>query len=64
MIKTSVAFADPENEFDYLRKFYIALNNNLTQTNIQTLQEQGYTTREIEILTKIPKSSVARKLKV
>ena len=63
LIKTSVAFADIENEFDYLRKFYLALNNNPTNVDIQDLQEKGYTTREIEILTGIPRSSVSRKLK-
>ena len=63
LIKTSVAFADTENEFDYLRKFYLALNNNPTNVDIQDLQEKGYTTREIEILTGIPRSSVSRKLK-
>ena len=63
LIKTSVAFADIENEFDYLRKFYLALNNNPTNVDIQALQEKGYTTREIEILTGIPRSSVSRKLK-
>lgn len=63
LIKTSVAFADIENEFDYLRKFYLALNNNPTNVDIQDLQEKGYTTREIEIITGIPRSSVSRKLK-
>lgn len=63
LIKTSVAFADTENEFDYLRKFYLAINNNPTSVDIQDLQEKGYTTREIEILTGIPRSSVSRKLK-
>ena len=63
LIKTSVAFADIENEFDYLRKFYLALNYNPTNVDIQDLQEKGYTTREIEILTGIPRSSVSRKLK-
>lgn len=63
LIKTSVAFADTENEFDYLRKFYLSLNNNPTTIDIQELQETGYTTREIEILTGIPRSSVSRKLK-
>ena len=64
LIKTAVAFADTENEFDYLRNFYLSLNNNPAKINIQELQDMGYTTREIEILTKIPKSSVSRKLKV
>lgn len=63
LIKTSVAFADTENEFDYLRKFYMALNNNPPNIDIQDLQGKGYTTREIEILTGIPRSSVSRKLK-
>lgn len=63
LIKTSVAFADTENEFDYLRKFYLAINSNPTNIDIQDLQEKGYTTREIEILTGIPRSSVSRKLK-
>ena len=63
LIKTSVAFADTENEFDYLRKFYMALNDNPSNIDIQDLQGKGYTTREIEILTGIPRSSVSRKLK-
>ncbi len=63
IIKTSVAFADTENEFDYLRKLYLTLNDNPTDIDIQELQKRGYTTREIEILTNIPKSSVSRKLK-
>ena len=64
IIKMSVAFADSENEYDYLRKFYFYLNNISGEIDIQDLQKKGYTTREIEILTKIPKSSVSRKLKV
>ena len=63
IIKTSVAFADTENEFDYLRKLYLTLNDNPSDIDIQELQKKGYTTREIEILTNIPKSSVSRKLK-
>lgn len=63
LIKTAVAFADVNNEFDYLRKFYLAINNDAIDVSIQELQEKGYTTREIEILTKIPRSSVSRKLK-
>ena len=62
LIKISVAFADDSNEYDYLRRFYLELNNNVVP-DIQKLTEEGYTTREIEILTRIPKSSVSRKLK-
>lgn len=63
IIKTAVAFSDESNEYDYLRKIYLALNGNPENVDIQSLKEQGYTTREIEILSRIPRSSVARKLK-
>ena len=63
IIKTSIAFSDETSEFDYLRKIYLALNGNPETVDMQRLKEQGYTTREIEILTRIPKSSVSRKLK-
>lgn len=64
IIKTSIAFSDDTNEYDYLRKIYLALNGNPEKIDIQQLNKFGYTTREIEILTRIPKSSVSRKLKV
>ena len=63
IIKTSIAFSDETSEFDYLRKIYLALNGNPETVDMQRLKEQGYTTRAIEILTRIPKSSVSRKLK-
>lgn len=62
IIKTSVAFSNETNEYDYLRKIYFALNDN-KEIDIQRLSDEGYTTREIEILSRIPKSSVSRKLK-
>ena len=62
IIKTSVAFSSEANEYDYLRKIYFALNDN-REIDIQRLSDEGYTTREIEILSRIPKSSVSRKLK-
>lgn len=63
IIKTSIAFSDETSKYDYLRKIYLALNDNPKNVNIQNLSEQGFTTREIEILARIPKSSVSRKLK-
>lgn len=63
VIKSSIAFSDEFNEYDYLRKIYNALNENSVNDNVQKLSEDGYTTREIEILSRIPKSSVARKLR-
>lgn len=63
IIKTAIAFCDESNEYDYLRKIYFALNDNPRIIDIQKLKDEGYTTREIEILSRIPKSSVSRKLK-
>lgn len=64
IIRTSVAFSDDAYAYDYLRKIYLALHDNPENIDIQKLSESGFTTREIEILTRIPKSSVSRKLKV
>lgn len=63
IIKTSIAFSDETSEYDYLRKIYLALNGNPKKVDIQELSEQGFTTREIEILARVPKSSVSRRLK-
>lgn len=62
ILKTAVAFSSEVSEYDYLRKIYLALNEN-REIDIQRLSDEGYTTREIEILSRIPKSSVSRKLK-
>ncbi len=63
IIKTAVAFSDESNEYDYLRRIYLSLNGNPSSVDIQKLSEKGYTTREIEILSRVPKSSVSRKLR-
>ena len=63
VIKTAIAFCDESNEYDYLRKIYFELYGVSEVANIQELSVQGYTTREIEILSRIPKSSVSRKLR-
>ncbi len=62
IIKTSVAFSNENSEYDYLRKVYMAFNG-ADEVSIKKLSEEGYTTREIEILSRIPKSTVSRKLK-
>ena len=63
VIKTSIAFSDESNEYDYLRRFYLSLNGNPSNVDIQRLSHEGYTTREIEVLSRVPKSSVSRKLR-
>ena len=62
MIKTAVAFSSPEDELDYFRRLYYTVTGEKPE-NIMKLQAQKFTVREIEILSKIPKSTVARELK-
>lgn len=61
IIKTSIAFSNPSVEGDYLRRLYLALASCPTN-DIQELKSQGFTLKEIEILTDTSKSSAARKL--
>lgn len=63
LIKTSLAFSEPNNEYDYLKKLYINADRNNIALDLKTLQNQGFTVREIEILTGISKSQVSRELK-
>jgi SpoVK/Ycf46/Vps4 family AAA+-type ATPase len=62
LIKTAIAFSDPNDGHDYFRRLYYAVCEE-TPEDLQKLQLQGFTVREIEILTKKSKSSVARELK-
>jgi hypothetical protein len=63
IIKTSLAFSDPGSEYDYLRRIYEALNDTKQgEPDIKKLQKQGYTVREIEVITGTSKSQVSREL--
>ncbi len=61
IIKTSLAFSDPADEFDYLRKIYRALHHDDT-SDLRALKRKGLTLREIELLTGKSKSQAAREL--
>lgn len=61
IIKMAIAFTDPDNGYSYLRRIYEALNDK--EPDMRDLQEKKFTVREIEILTGIPKSTVAREVK-
>lgn len=63
LIKTSLAFSHPDNPYDYLRKLYERIHHIPLSKNLDDLRNQGFTTREIEILTGISKSQVSRILK-
>lgn len=62
ILKTSIAFSNPNDGQDYFRRLYYTICSERPE-NLQVLQAQGFTVREIEILTKKSKSSVARELK-
>ncbi len=63
LIKTSVAFSNPQDGMDYFRRLYYSICGE-KPNDLKKLQAQKFTVREIEILTGISKSSVARELKV
>lgn len=62
MLRTAVAFSDPNNAYDYLRRLYASLfgSKNLTT---EVLKTQGFTVREIGVLLSRSKSDVGRTLK-
>jgi len=62
IIKTAIAFSDPDSEFDYLRRLMMALCG-LESISTKDLRFQGFTVREIEIITGVSKSQVSRNTK-
>lgn len=61
MIKSAIAFSDPESEYDYLKRLYRQLANSAA-IDVDVLKEQGFTVREMEKLTGISKSTLSRQL--
>ena len=59
-IRTAVAFSDPEKKFSYLSILYKELVDK--DLDITILHKQGFTLREIELLTGKSKSQVSRLL--
>ncbi|MDB5160196.1 MAG: putative ATPase [Candidatus Saccharibacteria bacterium] len=62
VIKTSLAFSDPTSEYDYLKKLYENVHPVGGDIDLSTLKKDGFTVREIEILTGKSKSQVSRDL--
>ncbi len=65
IIRTSLAFSEPNSEFDYLRRLYSAvlLQEKIKELSIKELKDTGFTIRDIEKLTGVPKSNISRLLK-
>ena len=62
LIKTSIAFSDPLNPSDYLCKLYQRLHG-YEPDSLELLKAQDFTLREMEVLTGISRSTIARALK-
>lgn len=62
LIRTSIAFSNPEDGKDYFRRLYYSICNEKPD-DLYKLQQQGFTVREMELLSQKSKSSVARELK-
>ena len=61
IIRTALAFSNPKDGFDYIRRLYLSLNG-VIPTDVQELKKFGYTVRDIEVLEQASKSTVSRKL--
>lgn len=61
IIRTSLAFSDNNESYDYLKRFLKSMHNG-KMPSLEKLSELGFTVREIEVLTGKSKSSVSREL--
>lgn len=61
LIKTSLAFSKPDSDYDYLRLLYSKIQGEEPSVS-RKIKEQNFTVREIEVLTGVSKSQVAREL--
>lgn len=62
LIKSAITFSDPNNKLDYLVKLYKSCNSIHTVPDLNTLRAQGFTMREMEVLSGISKSQISREL--
>lgn len=62
IIKTSIAFSNPDDEHDYLKRLYHAFADDRTD-DIRELKVRGFTLRDIEALLGVSKSTASRELK-
>ncbi len=63
IIKTALAFSNPDDEYDYLRRLLKSILTENESTSLKNLYSRGFTVREIELLTGVSKSQVAREVK-
>lgn len=62
VIKAAITFSDPTKKTDYFVKLYKSCNGSQGLLDTRYLQRQGFTLREMEVLTGRSKSQIAREL--
>lgn len=62
ILKKSIVFSDSTDEFDYLKRLYLELSGS-NRIDPMKLKKEGFTLREMEHLTNISKSTLAKTLK-
>lgn len=62
IIRTAIAFSDPQDESDYLARLYSLITEHPIP-DAQILKEQGFTIRESEVLLHISRSTIDRELR-
>jgi tRNA uridine 5-carbamoylmethylation protein Kti12 len=60
IIRTSLAFSNPDDPVDYLKRIMKSLHNG-KMPSVDVLSNLGFTYRDMEILTGVPRSTIARK---
>lgn len=62
IIRSSIAFSNPGDGYDYFRRFLKQISPEHAD-NINALKKEGFTLREIEILSSVSKSTLSRLFK-
>lgn len=64
MLKSAVAFSDPNDGFDYMKRLYKMACPDGSLDDLNNLYSQGFTILEIETLSGVPRSTVSCELKL
>lgn len=61
-IKISFAFANENNTFDYIARFFKYMFSHELSIDLEFLKNKGFSLREMEIISGVPRSTIARTL--
>lgn len=63
LLRTSLAFSNANDPYDYLKRLYLTACPNMPSKDLLSLRKRGFTVREMEKLSGISRSTIARELK-